>query len=407
MTPGMPDDTQRNRLDLQDLGFDRGADLLVDHALAAVPVGGALEVVGRDHALKIHLSAWARGHGHRIDVNDSEGEPIGAVVVKGSADTARWAGAERAGNPAPGAVQSQPSATWGLAPRGALVEAGGPTLRFSLETKESVWADAAPRLYAQAAANQWDPATAVDWDATFALSVDVESAVVQVMTYLVENEQAALLVPARFLGRIHPHFREVLQFLSTQVADEARHAEVFTRRALLRGGVLGVSGAGGRASLGTLLEEQEFAEASFLLSVMGEGTFLNLLSFLEAHAPDSVTAHIAGLVLQDEARHVAFALGHLEQQLAVQPELRDGLRLAVERRHNALRDTAGLNSAVFDALVVLAAGAWTPQAIGAGYAAVQELQLEMAAGREHRLIRLGFPPAEAAFLSGLHTRNFM
>ena len=30
------------------------------------------------------------------------------------------------------------------------------------------------------------------------------------MTYLVENEQAALMVPARFLGRIHPHFREWL-----------------------------------------------------------------------------------------------------------------------------------------------------------------------------------------------------
>ena len=48
------------------------------------------------------------------------------------------------------------------------------------------------------------------------------------MTYLVENEQAALVVPARFLARVHPHFREVLQLLAVQVADEARHIEVFT-----------------------------------------------------------------------------------------------------------------------------------------------------------------------------------
>ena len=45
---------------------------------------------------------------------------------RGSADTDRWAGAERAGGP--GATGSSPGrpAHWGLAARGALVEAGGP-----------------------------------------------------------------------------------------------------------------------------------------------------------------------------------------------------------------------------------------------------------------------------------------
>ena len=42
----------------------------------------------------------------------------------------------------------------------------------------------------------------------------VEAAVVQVMTFLIENEEAALVVPARFLGQIHPHFREIQQFLA-------------------------------------------------------------------------------------------------------------------------------------------------------------------------------------------------
>ena len=130
------------------------------------------------------------------------------------------------------------------------------------------------------------------------------------MTYLVENEQAALVVPARFLGRIHPHFREVMQLLAVQVADEARHVEVFTRRAtLLRRADSGTSGVGGRASLQTLLDEPDFPAASLLLSVLGEGTFLNLLSFLEHHAPDPVTRRIAHLALQDEARHVAFGIG--------------------------------------------------------------------------------------------------
>jgi len=57
--------------------------------------------------------------------------------------------------------------------------------------------------------------------------------------------------------------------------------------------------------------------------------------------------------------------------------------------------------------VILAAGGWTPRAIARGHAAVQRLHADMDEGRQHRLLRLGFPPGEAAELSALHTRNFM
>jgi hypothetical protein len=50
------------------------------------------------------------------------------------------------------------------------------------------------------------------------------------------------------------------------------------------------------------------------------------------------------------------------------------LRQAVERRHAALLDTAGLNSEVFDALVLLAAGSWEAGAISRGWQAVQRLR---------------------------------
>lgn len=389
-------------IDLEDLGLDRGAHLLVDRALGALPVGGRLEVLGRDPALRVDLRAWARARGHAYAET-----PSGATLVRGSADIARWFQAERAGGAAPVDAVERPGPTWGLAARGALIEEGGPPVHFDFEDKHLVWADLAPRLYAQAAANQWDPASAVDWDAPVDLLPEIEAAVVQVMTYLVENEQVALIVPARFLGRIHPHFREVLQVLAVQAADEARHIEVFARRAALHGGPLGVSGAGGRASLFTLLEEPDFALASFLLSVLGEGSFLNLLGFLETHAPDPIARRVTQLARQDEARHVAFGMAHLEQQASLDPTLRGRLRAAVERRHSALLDTAGLNAGVFDALAVLAAGAWTPHAIARGYAAVERLQADMDDGRQRRLLRLGFPPDEAAALSALHTRNFM
>jgi hypothetical protein len=330
------------------------------------------------------------------------------VVVKGRVEADRWRHAERAGGPAAGEVVAHPPASWGLAARGALVEAGGPPLTGTdLDEKMAVWSDLAPRLYAQAAAGQWDPETAVDWSAPFELPSPVEGAVVQVMTYLVENEQAALLVPARFLGRIHPQFREVMALLAVQVADEARHVEVFTRRAMRRGGPMGTSGVGGRSSLQTLLDEPDFPAASLLLSVLGEGTFLNLLSFLEQHGPDPITRRISRLALQDESRHVAFGIGHLQHHLARDPDLIGRLAAAVERRHDALRQTAGLNADTFDALVVLAAGAWTPSSLAAGWARVQQLQADMADGRRRRLVRLGFPAVDADRLAALHTRNFM
>jgi hypothetical protein len=345
------------------------------------------------------LRAWARAHAHQI-----EGE---LVVVRGAADQQRWHDAERAGGPLLDGIVRRPGATWGLAARGALIEGGGPTLHFDFEERDLVWSDLATRLYQQAAASQWDPSKAIDWNARFDLPDEIEAAVVQVMTYLVENEQVALIVPARLLGRIHPHFREVLQVLAVQAADEARHVEVFSRRATLRGTTMGVSGTGGRASLTSLLEEPDFALASFRLSVLGEGTFLNLLAYLEENAPDPVTRRITHLARLDESRHVAFGMAHLEHQASVDPALRGRLRSAVERRHDALLETVGLNQQVFDALIVLAAGEWTPAAIGRAHAAVQRLQAEMDDGRQRRLVRLGFPPDEAAALSALHTRNFM
>ena len=362
-------------------------------------VGDRLLITGHDPHLAIHAAAWARSRGHGWD---------GTAVVKGGAGAARWRDAERAGRPGSGEVVARASPAWGLAARGALVEAGGPELvQADLVERDQVWADIAPKLYAQAVANQWDPATAVEWTAPIEHGPEIEAAVVQVMTYLVENEQAALMVPARFVARVHPHFREVVQLLAVQVADEARHVEVFSRRAGLLGDRMGVSGAGGRASLQTLLDEPDLSLATFLLSVLGEGTFLSLLSFLERHAPDPVTRRVAHLALQDEARHVAFGQAHLEHRVAVEPGLRGRLRAAVERRHDALAHTAGLAPDVHDALVVLAAGQWSAPAISHGWARVQALQADMDEGRQRRLVRLGFPPLEAAELSALHTRNFM
>ena len=341
-------------------------------------------------------------------MDDSKGGH--ARIVRGPSEDQRWSGAERAGSADPHeaqAVLDRPSRRWGLAGRGALIEAGSPEFHFPLDRKAEVWSPDAARMYAQAAAAQWDPAAAVPWDAEFDLPAEVEDAVVQIMTYLIENETAALIVPSRFLAQMHPHFREVMQVLAVQAADEARHIEVFTRRALLKRRELGLSTAGGQESLQTLVDEPDFAIASFLLSVLGEGTFLSLLWFLERYAPDPVTAAVCRLAAQDEARHVAFGMSHLREHLQAEPSMRETLINAVRRRHEALRHTAGLNAEVFDSLVLLAAGSWDPADIRRGQDAVTALLQEMHASRKGRIRKLGFSDADAEEMSALHTRNFM
>jgi TusA-related sulfurtransferase len=398
-------------LDLGSLAFSEGGHLLIKRALRNVGPGQSITVAGTSSDLEIDLRSWCRDQGHGMEIQPREANGAARISIRnGGAEAKRWTGAQRAGeaNAArEGGVVTHAPRQWGLAARGATVEAGSPAFDFHLVDKIEVWSDDAARLYAQAVAAQWDPKTAVPWDAKFDLDEDVENAVVQIMTYLIENETAALIIPSRFIAQLHPHFREVMQVLAVQAADEARHIDVFTKRALMKRDHLGLSTIGGQASLKTLVDEPEFAIASFLLSVLGEGTFLSLLWFIERYAPDPVTAAVAKLAAQDEGRHVAFGIAHLTQHLSHDPGFRPHLADSVRRRHDALQHTAGLNAEVFDALVLLAAGSWEPDALRRGHERVMELTKEMDEGRQKRLRRLGFSEAEAIELSGLHTRNFM
>jgi hypothetical protein len=404
-------------LDLAQLGLDQGATLLLRHELAGLDEGSQLGVYGGARDLAVHLRAFARSEGHGfVEVEPREqltepraesGAPLVARLVRGTASSARWVGAERTGHAAKDGVVEHPPQSWGLAARGSLIEAGGPTFSFPLHDRDDLWADEAGEMYRAALAAQWDPELVIPWDAPRTHPEFVEDALVQVLTYLIENETAALVVPAKFCAQVHPHFREIMQVLAIQAADEARHIEVFTRRALLAREELGLSTGGGQASLKTLVDEPDFAMASFLLSVLGEGSFVHLLNFLYMHAPDDCTREVMRLAAQDEARHVAFGMAHLRRHAHHEPTLRARMQQAIERRHEALRHTAGLNAEVFDGLILLAAGGMDTERVAEGHRAVTELVTRMDSSRRTRLKQLGFADEEAAQLSSLHTRNFM
>lgn len=393
----MPERIPKAQADLEDLTLYEGAAVLLRHALAQLAQGELLEVRGDSSEMGDVLAAWCRKEGHRylgagngLNTHRISRDPRLAPLIIQSREIAEVA-----------------DPRWGLAPRGARIEAGGPEFGFTLRQKREVWAHELSSIYKQATANQWSSARDIPWDHLPKLPAEVEAAVCQVMTFLTENEFAALYVPARFIPRIHPHYREVVEVLAMQIVDEARHAEAFTRRAEARGHGLGTTAVSGQLSLQTLLEEPDFSTAAFLLCVMGEGTFLTLLKFIEEHAPDPVTATLARLAHRDEARHVAFGMEHLRYVLECDPQRRGSLAAAVERRSRMLAAVSGLSPYVYDALVVMAGGGISPRRVREGARQVALLHREMDRARRERLQSLQFASEEAKTLSAYHTKNFM
>jgi len=304
-------------------------------------------------------------------------------------------------------VPEQASTTTGFAPRGAVVEQGAPAFDFTINERSSVWAAEVADLYEQATANQWDASRDIPWDRLEPLPEPLERAVCQLMTFLTENEYSALYVPAKFVPRINPQFNEVVMFLCTQMMDESRHIEAFTKRALANGGGLQYSAASTQLSLKTLFDQHDFTTASFLLSVLGEGTFLDLLRFIEAHAPDPVTAEICRRARVDETRHVHFGMAHMRYYLAQSPANYGHLLRAVRERAAFMSSVTEVSPRVQEALAILAAGGLNADCLPEGLAKVRILIQEMHEHRMRRLLAAGFSGEQAEEISALHTPNFM
>jgi hypothetical protein len=407
-------------IDAGDLPLGGGLLALVRPALNWLEPGGVLAVNSRQASLRDELARWCRLQHHQYLACEPLGEGQNRHLIargplsvpQGRRETGSRLplreGRLMAGDmlkQVPMPDQADPST--GFAPRGSRVEPGGPRYPFTLNERDRVAPPEIAVLYDQAVAAQWDATRDIPWHNVRPLAPPLERALGQVMTFLAENELSALYLPSKFIGQIHPAFAEVAMFLSTQLADEARHIDVFLKRARAGGGGLGVSSVTTAESLLSLLECRDFTEAAFLLSVLGEGTFLDLLRFIEDHAPDEVTAEVARRARSDEARHVHFGLAHVRHALAHDETLYQRLEEAVRRRAARLSGLEGVPAPLQDGLTILAAGGIEPQAVSRGHEAFRELLHTMHANRIRRLESAGFTPDQARTLSDLHTPNFM
>ncbi len=407
-------------VDCGGLPIGGGLLALLRPALNELKAGGMLAVLSRERSVREDLPSWCRAERHEylgveaiaagVDRHlIARGEfSVPSVINEDEGQLQPRDGKLTASDVlsiAPLPETADPST--GFAPRGAHVEPAGPAYPFTLNEREHVAPPEVAKLYDQAVSAQWDATSDIPWHKVEPLPFPMAHALAQIMTFLAENELSALYVPARFIPRIHPVYAEVAMFLATQLADEARHIDVFLKRARLCGVGLGTSSVTTSRSLLSLMQTEDFTEAAFLLSVLGEGTFLDLLSFIERYAPDEPTAELVRRAKNDESRHVHFGLAHVRYGLMNNPGLYDRLEAAVRRRAASLHGISGVPAPVQDALTILAAGSTKPDAVALGYEAFRELLDGMHVSRIRRLQHAGFTAQQAERISELHTPNFM
>ncbi|HTE84982.1 MAG TPA: DUF455 domain-containing protein, partial [Dehalococcoidia bacterium] len=328
---------------------DAGAGVLLELRNALLPLrpGSLIELRSKASNLRDDLLGWCRLNADELVAAVDAGDHTKFFVRKGVAaalsESTEWGvRMPRRAESAAGMrewlvgrrseIPETAPTYYGFVPRGAVDEPGMPSYPFSLNRKSDVWADAITELYEQATAQQWNVNADIPWARLQPLPDDLERAVCQVMTFLAENEYAALYIPAKFLPRINAQYIEVVLFLGTVINDEARHVEAFTKRALANGGGLQRAAALTEWSLYSLLLQEDYFRASFLLHVLGEGTFLELLEFVERYAPDPVTAEIVRRARLDEGRHVAYGIAHARERLAAEPSKVQELVAATEER---------------------------------------------------------------------------
>ena len=267
--------------------------------------------------------------------------------------------------------------------RGVAPREGAPRFGYAYVGKAESWSEAVPMLYEEAVQRQWSSATDIPWDTIEPLPDAVERAMCQFCTILNEVEFIAADVPGQWLPRLSPEYYEVGLFLMTQIMDEARHLDVFRKRALVNGGGLLQQGPGDGLRL--ILEARDFTEMSAILHVQGEGGVQSLFRMGELIGQNTAEKTIFRLCAQDESRHLAFGVMHLKHILESEPERREEIHSYFDRA-DRIQGVAGTqNPQLLEALTILLGGGTSPAQLDEGWRLQQLVQRKQITELYHRL----------------------
>jgi hypothetical protein len=255
-----------------------------------------------------------------------------------------------------GVVPEHGSEHRSMAPRGAVIPTDVPSLDFTLNEKAEVWAENVAELYEEAVARQWSSARDIPWGELKPLPDDLERAMCQLCTFLTEVEFIAADAPTRWMSKMNMDYFEVKLFLATQAMDEARHLDVFRKRALANGGGLGKASALNQLALKRIFDAPSFSAQTGRLHLLGEGFVLTMFRQGEFLAPSRVDQEIFRRCLQDESRHVGYGTMHLRAQLKAKPELAEEIHDQLDDAEHILMQLFGVPESVEPMAILLGGG---------------------------------------------------
>ena len=274
--------------------------------------------------------------------------------------------------------------------RGAAPRGDAQQMQTHWNTRTASWSESAMLLYEEAVQRQWSSATDVPWAELPELPYEMELAMSQLCTFLTQVEFIAGDVPGKYAPNISGEYFEIALFLASQIVDEARHLDVFRKRALANG--IGLLKAGPGA-IG-LLTAQDFTEVASTLHLVGEGFVQSMFRMGEMFAQSEVDKRMFRLAAQDESRHVAFGVMHMKYVMETQPERRDEIHTYLDRMEGNLgagSTQAGLTGGgeTGEALAILLGGGTTETQLREGYMKLLAIRKRQVNEYMHRLDVVG------------------
>ncbi|HXK33924.1 MAG TPA: hypothetical protein VNM91_07950 [Dehalococcoidia bacterium] len=274
--------------------------------------------------------------------------------------------------------------------RGAAPRTDAQNMQQHWPFRSASWSESAMLLYEEAVQRQWSSATDIPWTDLPELPEDLELAMSQLCTFLTQVEFIAGDVPGQYAPNVSAEYFEIGMFLASQIMDEARHLDVFRKRALANG--IGLLKAGPGAV--GLLTAQDFTEMTSTLHLVGEGFVQSLFRMGEMFAQTEVDKRMFRLAAQDESRHVAFGVMHMKYVLEHEPERKEEIHTYLDRMEGQLGSgstQAGLTGGgeTGEALAILLGGGTSETQLREGYNKLLAIRKRQVNEYMHRLEVVG------------------
>jgi hypothetical protein len=244
-----------------------------------------------------------------------------------------------------------------MAPRGAILPAGLPSLGYRLNRKSEVWSDLAAEIFEEGKARRWAPARDVPWEALAGArySPEQRAAIRQLATSLQSIGMVAADVAAKWEWTMNQEFHEVKYLMCLQMIDAARITEAFRKRALYGEGSLGVDFLELGELLKMVFESGTYPCASASMNLLLFGLVQSLGRHLEWASDNAADTALGTRLAQDATRFLAYGVDHVRTVLAARPNEADTLNGHLDAVENGLVGLLGARAFV-EPLVVLSGG---------------------------------------------------